>query len=81
MKIGTKINVGNSSYGMKNVIMEFVEKFKHRCDKAKFEKTHNPENCLDCYDIDYWDCGGCNDDDSTVIHHSVGHRYNIKCDC
>ena len=34
MKIGTKINVGNSSYGMKNVIMEFVEKFKHRCDKA-----------------------------------------------
>ena len=33
------------------------------------------------YDVDYWDCGGCADDDSTTIHHSVGHRYNIKCDC
>tara|TARA_R100000808_G_C2145875_1_gene153734 strand:+ start:476 stop:736 length:261 start_codon:yes stop_codon:yes gene_type:complete len=79
MEIGKKVNVGNSSYGMKNVVMELVERIEHRCKESECE-NHKAEECLDCHDIDTWDCSGCNDDDATVFHHKVGYNYSPKCD-
>ena len=80
IKNGKKVNVGSSSYGMKNVVMELVETHEHICSKSKC-KNHTAEEWLDCYDVDCWDWSGCADEDSTSIHHKVGYRYCPKCDC
>lgn len=76
-KKGKKVNLGRSSYGMNNVIMTYVDTEVHICEKAK-DKNHNIKECLDCYDLDFWNCSGCAGDDLNSFYAPT---YNLKCDC
>ena len=73
-----KVNVGTSSYGMKNVIMTYVETEEHKCSESD-EKNHKCNECRDCYNIDYWSCSGCCYDDETISFY--GKSYGLKCHC
>ena len=74
---GNKINLGTSAYGMKNVIMTYVETFLDKCSKSG-EKSHNHNECIDCTNIDYWNCSGCGDEEGATFY---GNSYSMKCHC
>lgn len=73
-----KVNIGTSSYGMKNVIMKYEDTEEYRCCEKHKEKGYDITKCDYCYDLDYWNCSGCAGDDLNSFY---GPNYSLKCDC